>query len=321
MTVTHEGSGAGRGTPLAWDPETLWLALQPFAPKGYAGGGAPDGVAVEIVPEIDSTNSALLARARAGDLMPGVLVAERQTAGRGRLGRPWWSQAGDSLTFSIAWPLLPLRDGQVAPEAPMPDWSALSLAVGLAVAQALDPAGQVIGLKWPNDLWLRTDDRKLAGILIESLAVPAPADAPWAARLPVAAIPGSGTALPPTLRLAVIGIGINIAAEAPPGGEYRTGYVGLGGLAEPLDAPAALHRVVPAVLGALRQYAEAGFAPAARAAFAARDVLAGRVCTAGDARGQIEGRVEGVAEDGSLLMHTAAGVQRINSGEVSVRPC
>lgn len=311
MTVSTKPS-------LNWDPEGLWGALQPLAPTGFAAVGTPDGIAVELVPEIDSTNAALLARARAGDLMPSLLVAERQTAGRGRLGRPWFSQAGRSLTFSLAWPLLPLRAGAVAAEAPPPDWSALSLAVGLAVAEALDPAGAVLGLKWPNDLWLRGADRKLGGILIESLALPAPADSPWAAALPAAAIPGSGTPLPPVLRLAVIGIGLNIAAEAPEGGDYRTGYAGIQGVLDPaLDAPAALHRVAPAVVAALRHHAEHGFDAQRRAAFAARDVLAGRACTAGT----LSGTVQGVAADGSLLMHTAAGEQMINSGEVSVRPC
>jgi hypothetical protein len=67
----------------------------------------------------------------------------------------------------------------------------------------------------------------------------------------------------------------------------------------------------------LRRHAEHGFDVGRRAAFAARDVLAGRACSAG----ALSGTVQGVGVDGSLLMHTAAGVQTINSGEVSVRPC
>ena len=99
-------------------------------------------------------------RARAGQLDPILLVAERQTAGRGRLGRTWVSAASSgqepiaSLTFSLGIALEPQ------------DWSGLSLAVGLSLAQSLHPALQ---LKWPNDVWWK--DRKLAGILIETASV------------------------------------------------------------------------------------------------------------------------------------------------------
>ena len=83
-------------------------------------------------------------------------MAEQQTAGRGRQGKAWWSEAGASLTFSLGLPLAP------------GDWSGLSLAVGLALADALDPlpgAGLAspagppprLGLKWPNDLILLDD--------------------------------------------------------------------------------------------------------------------------------------------------------------------
>src|SRR5436305_15350183 len=87
---------------------------------------------------------------RAADLQPCLLVAEHQTHGHGRNGRVWQAAPGASLTFSLALPLAPK------------DWSGLSLAVGVALAQALDPpqAGAAasdaprIGVKWPNDLWL-----------------------------------------------------------------------------------------------------------------------------------------------------------------------
>ena len=135
------------------------------------------GAVAEALPEIGSTNTELLARAReAGPAFaPCLLVAERQSAGRGRLGRQWQSSVGDSLTFSLAVPLA------------RPDWSGLSLAVGVALAEALDPAGDWLHLKWPNDLW-RLDGRKLGGILIEGL--------------PLAQGP----------RVAVVGVGLNLRA-------------------------------------------------------------------------------------------------------------
>ena len=116
-------------------------------------------------------------------LAPRALVAERQTAGRGRLGRTWESTPGASLTFSLAWPF-----------AAGIDLSGLSLAVGVALAETLDPrpgAALRIGLKWPNDLWLvgsAEPGRKLGGVLIETVAR------------------GAG-------RVAVIGIGINLREQ------------------------------------------------------------------------------------------------------------
>src|SRR5262249_21685593 len=98
---------------------------------------------------------------RADDLRPTLLVAIDQTQGRGRLGRAWQSSAGASLTFSLA---LALERA---------DWSGLSLAVGVAIAGALDAGSGNIGLKWPNDLWLRQEasGRKLGGILIETVGL------------------------------------------------------------------------------------------------------------------------------------------------------
>eukprot|EP01034_Spumella_vulgaris_P035364 gene35364-43606_t len=100
-------------------------------------------------------------RARAGQTEPTLLVAEQQTAGRGRLGRVWQSDVGASLMLSLGLPLAPK------------DWSGLSLAVGVSVAESLQPTlpplqpghSPRIGLKWPNDLWL-SGDRKLGGILV-----------------------------------------------------------------------------------------------------------------------------------------------------------
>ena len=124
-----------------WPAESIWEQLSPLLP----------GFTVEVLPEIDSSNTELMRRARAGQTEPTLLVAERQSAGRGRLGRTWHSAPGDSLTFSLSLPYAPQQ------------WSGLSLAVGLSLAEALHPD---IGLKWPNDLWLQ--GRKLGGILIEA---------------------------------------------------------------------------------------------------------------------------------------------------------
>ena len=116
---------------------------------------------VEVLPRIDSTSSELMRRARDGLVEPVLLAAEEQTAGRGRMGKGWHSRAGQSLTFSLALPLAPA------------DWSGLSLAVGVSLAESLHPDVQ---LKWPNDLWLQ--QRKLGGILVETAGTGDGASAP-----------------------------------------------------------------------------------------------------------------------------------------------
>ena len=275
---------------IRWHAEALWEAVVPQLP----------GFTVEVLPEIDSTNTELMRRARAGQTEPTLLVAERQTAGRGRMGRVWESntealQALASLTFSLGLPLAPA------------DWSGLSLAVGLAVAEGLDPDGSAgVRLKWPNDLWL-ADDRKLAGILVETASLPLSTGAAGAAGADLAAA-----------RYVVIGIGINIApqrgAPAPVAG--ATPRAGLQDVLPAVDAPAALARVLVPLVATVQQFAAQGFAPL-QARFAARDVLRGRAVRLSDGT---EGQALGVDAQGAFMVRTAAGVQAVISNEISVRP-
>ncbi|RZS54424.1 biotin--[acetyl-CoA-carboxylase] ligase [Sphaerotilus mobilis] len=270
-------TGALAATALDWRAEDLWLALQANVP----------GVSIEVLPEVGSTNTALLDRIRHGDHSPALLVAERQVAGRGRHGRPWSAAAGASLTVSVGLTMTPA------------DWSGLSLAVGLALAEALHPR---IGLKWPNDLWLRDADRKLGGILIETVS--------------------SGTGADAHARPVVIGIGLNIAAQPPDadaGGAapvYGSGYAGLAELIPGMTAPEALHRIALPLWRALQAYERDGLGPLL-AAWSSRDVLAGRPVQAG----VVQGRADGIAADGSLRILSADGTfATVHSGEVSVRP-
>lgn len=153
--------------PLDWPLEALHETLAIAWPSACA----------EVVAEVDSSNTELMRRARAGHAVPTLLIAEAQSAGHGRLGRGWHAPAaGAALMFSLGVPLAPR------------DWSGLSLTVGLALAQALHPD---LRIKWPNDLWWR--ERKLSGILIETAGA------------------ADGGA-----RYTVIGIGINVV-EPPPG--------------------------------------------------------------------------------------------------------
>jgi BirA family transcriptional regulator, biotin operon repressor / biotin---[acetyl-CoA-carboxylase] ligase len=251
---------------MRWPSEAIWEAVAPLVP----------GFTVEVLPEIDSTNTELMRRARAGRGEPILLVAERQTAGRGRLGRAWESASGDSLTFSLGLALAPA------------DWSGLSLAVGVSVAESLHPA---IQLKWPNDLWV--SDRKLGGILIETASF------------------GEGQS---GARYAVVGIGLNIAPRDAAG--LSTPPAALRDLDAHADAEGTLLRIVEPLVRTLQAFESFGFAPF-QARFQARDALREREVSLSDGTA---GTAHGVTEAGSLLVHTAAGMQVVASSEVSVRP-
>ncbi len=279
--------------PLQWGGEAIWQQAMEVTRDRTDSRLA--GFSVEILPSVDSTNSELMRRARAGQTEPTLLVAEHQTAGRGRMGRVWQSDPGSSLAFSMG--LL------LSPQA----WDGLSLAVGVSVAHHLLPEthsrglSPAIQLKWPNDLWCQ--DRKLAGILIETIATPAAG--------------GLQTAPAPVLtacRYVVVGIGINIAPRAAQG--LSTLPIGLQELWPQATAPEALARIATPLLRDMLLFEAQGFAPFATR-FAASDALYGRDVSLSDGR---SGMAQGVDHQGALLVHTPQGVQRISSAEVSVRP-
>lgn len=152
-----------------------------FSPSRIAAAmrrAVPDLV-IEAVQATGSTNADLLSRV-GGMAGPVLLVADQQLAGRGRAGRTWHSQAGASLTFSLAWRF----------RVPVQALSGLSLVVGIALADALAQRGAHVQLKWPNDLLC--DGKKLGGVLIETAPDPHAIGVLWA----------------------VIGVGINLQQSA-----------------------------------------------------------------------------------------------------------
>ena len=292
------------GHGLDWGVERLHLQLSQVMPN----------LAVEVVSKIASTNTALLERARVtnrlsgdfdmdalrrlpegtafgrrdADYQPCLLVAEQQTHGRGRHGRSWQAQPGASLTFSLAIPLAPA------------DWSGFSLAVGVALAEALDPAGARdatgasptrpwIGIKWPNDLWLMPpagaagSGRKLGGLLIETVSAGA-------------------------LKLAVVGVGLNVLPMGLDEAQASSGFACLHELDSTATAPAVLARVALPLVEALQRGLPviAGVGVSGEAGAAA-------------AEGGISGVADGVAGNGALRLITADGLREMISGEVSVR--
>ncbi len=105
---------------------------------------------------VESTNDEVRQLAQSGAADGVIVIAERQTAGRGRRGAAWYSPPSESLTFSIL----------ARPSEPKSLWPRLALAAGLALAEALESCGVEAGIKWPNDVWIR--GKKAAGILVEA---------------------------------------------------------------------------------------------------------------------------------------------------------
>jgi BirA family biotin operon repressor/biotin-[acetyl-CoA-carboxylase] ligase len=291
---------------IQWHSEALWSELSSLLP----------GLSVEVVARCESSNTVLVDRARrsgglaeavpsrpgeleppisgpmplvattrlgrrAGDTQPCLLVAEQQTRGRGRWGRSWQSSAGASLTCSLALPFTP------------PDWSGLSLAMGVALAEALDPTGAKIGLKWPNDL-MRIDGaqvpRKLGGVLIESVPVG-------------------------QRRMAVIGLGLNIATQ--PVVDLNNGFACLQELEPDVDAPRTLARIAKPWIEAVLLFQREGFAPF-KPRFERLDCLKGRVITT-TLDDLPSGVAEGVDDSGALLVRVGPSLRTVGVGDVSVR--
>lgn len=268
----------GRGYRLARPVDLLDEAR-------LAGELAPLGIHVLCLPEVDSTNTRLLALATAGAPHGTLLAAEWQSHGRGRHGRHWLGVLGASLAFSLLWRF----------ERPVAQLAGLSLAVGVALTRAMRALGAAgVGLKWPNDVLLGED--KLAGILIEL----------------------TGDMLGPAA--AVIGIGVNIRA-----GEQLTGQVGMPvadletACGRRLDRNAVLAALVRELAAALLLFDREGFAPF-REAWIAWHAWQGRPVEVLGVEGRtLAGRAAGVDAQGALLLETAGGYRTVLAGDVSLR--
>jgi BirA family transcriptional regulator, biotin operon repressor / biotin---[acetyl-CoA-carboxylase] ligase len=243
--------------------------------------------ALQLLFEVDSTNTRLLASAQPPPGMADVCIAELQHAGRGRLGRRWIAPFGGGLALSLGWTC-----SDVVRTLP-----ALSLGVGVAVSRALSRAGaEGISLKWPNDIWF--NDRKLGGVLIEL----------------------RGEAGGPAH--VVIGVGVNIGMPEEARKELEASGVGVAAVADACRQPPSRNLAAGAILdellSMLLQYERFGFA-AFRDAWSALDGLNGRPAQVIVGQNSILGIARGVDADGALLLETPDRVQRFVSGEASLR--
>jgi BirA family biotin operon repressor/biotin-[acetyl-CoA-carboxylase] ligase len=244
---------------------------------------------IDVVAETGSTNADLIARAAAGEDIDGaVLIAEHQTAGRGRNGRSWSAVPGAQISMSV---------GVSTHGIPTTAWGWIPLATGLAVLDAVGPvAGVEAGLKWPNDVLARPPaEGKLAGILAEVAA-------------PAAAV--------------VIGVGLNVslrADELPDPG--ATSLSMLGG--RPIDRR---DLIVAALDGLERRIdglrAARGADAALIAEYTAHSLTIGarvRATMPGDR--EIVGDADHVDEQGRLCIDTGTETVVVSAGDiVHLRP-
>lgn len=243
---------------------------------------------VEFLAEVDSTNSEAERRLAVGQEAPFAVFARTQKAGRGRLGRKWHSAPSGNLYLSLAFrPFIP-------PDRLKP----FTLWMGLALCAHVEKSlGLKLGLKWPNDLQ-SPDGRKVAGMLTE-------------ARLDADSV-----------RELVFGVGLNLTG-APKDfpAELRATA---GSLEAALGAPLDLNREAAGVIAALfrawEQFEEGTWSRSFRKLWSHHDVLAGKSVRVGLRGDPIAGVVDGIDDEGSLILRTGGGRRAIvSSGEVTLR--
>lgn len=229
--------------------------------------------------ECGSTNDEALARARAGAPHGAIVIARRQTAGRGREGRAWASPDG-GLYLSIV----------LRPELPLADVPPLTLAIGVGACDAARAFGAPAELKWPNDLYVR--GRKLAGVLVDAQS--------------------QGGAL----ESAIAGIGVNLAMTPDPVAATGISLVEASG--RTVDRDAFVTELLAQLERWIDRYVAGGIAAIAPA-WRARMARGLRLRAAGGVAGSIEGELAGLDLDGALLVRDDAGtVHRVRSGDVEV---
>ncbi len=240
---------------------------------------------MDALPECASTNSELLRRAAAGAPSGSVVIADRQTAGRGSRGRTWQSSPGASLTFSLLWRF----------DTPLNCLAGLSLAVGVAVVRALTACGASgVTLKWPNDILF--GEAKLGGILVELQGAEA-------------------------YSLAVIGIGINLSL--PPAFERQAFHLPPTALDQVLPALPERHflfsRLLIALAQVLDRFAAGGFAQLQDEWQACHAWQDRQICLLREGQVVKAGVCRGADTDGALLVQTVTGIERCLSGDLSLR--
>jgi BirA family transcriptional regulator, biotin operon repressor / biotin---[acetyl-CoA-carboxylase] ligase len=240
---------------------------------------------LEIYDTLNSTNSYLMEHSRNDAPSGFVCFAEHQTAGKGRRGRQWVSPYGSNIHVSILWRF---QQGGIAGTA------GLSLAIGVAAIRALKQLGiNDVGLKWPNDIY--SQGKKLGGILIE---VSGEADGPCAA---------------------VVGLGLNLFLPDSQAQTITQAWTDLAKITggNPLPRNKLAGTLLNHVLAIINEFETSGI-KAYLDEWRSYDCLKGLAATLFIGQQQVEGIVEGIDENGLLLIKKSGGsIQAFASGEVS----
>ena len=239
---------------------------------------------IEVLGVVDSTNLKAMAQARQGK-KGYVCTAEKQTAGRGRRGRPWASPYGSNIYLSVVWEF----------DSGASSLEGLSLAVGVAVVDALAKAGVAdVELKWPNDVLHQ--GRKIAGVLLE---VTGDAEGPCQVVVGI----GLNVKMPESASVGIDQPWIDVASLTE--AEYtRSGLVGL-----------LLNELMPL----LALFGKDGFS-AFRERWQELHAYTGQEVVLKYGQDTITGVAESVDHCGAIVVRTPSGVQSFNGGEVSLRP-
>lgn len=245
-----------------------------------------DILPVEVVLSTGSTNADVVARLRDNQGAPFALLAEHQSAGRGRRGRVWSSPFATNVYLTLGWRF----------DVGAPRLEGLSLAVGVAVAQALAEAGLdgVVGLKWPNDIWV--GERKIGGVLIELSG-----DLEEACS-------------------AAIGIGVNgrlgLASAAEIDQPWTDFFRETG---RSMDRTGFAIDLIRRLAAMLQAFPQQGFGRW-RESWMALDAVAGRPVILATPAGSVSGIAEGVDGAGALQLRVDGQLRLFHGGEVSLRP-
>jgi BirA family biotin operon repressor/biotin-[acetyl-CoA-carboxylase] ligase len=277
---TFEAAHA-RGYRIAQRPEGLHLGLIQAHLKGRRGD-----VPIVLLDEVDSTNDEAARQLAAGRTAPFVVLARRQTHGRGRLGRAWHSEANGNLYASFAF------RPRVAPGR----MAVFTLWMGVNICELIANFTQrPPGIKWPNDILFQ--GRKAGGMLTEARV-----DADQ-------------------IRDLIFGLGLNVngRSDAWPAELANRAT----SLAEQVDAPLDQNRFTAALIGrvllAYEQFADGDHLSSFADLWQRYDLLRGNPITLLQGDRRISGTAVGIDDEGSLLIRPASGkLQRFHVGDVTI---
>jgi BirA family biotin operon repressor/biotin-[acetyl-CoA-carboxylase] ligase len=268
-------------------PDAVQLLSRAAICAAISPSRAPQLTGFELLFEVDSTNTRLLAEPPPAYGSANVMMSELQHAGRGRRGRQWLAPFGGGIALSLGWAFADAA--RVAPS--------LSLCVGVAVVRALERAGaRGVALKWPNDIWF--GDRKVGGVLLEMRAE------------------ASGPAY------VVIGVGLNVSLPAAAREQIEATGVRVAAAADACEVRPARNFIAGAMidelLSMLSTFEREGFA-AFRETWESLDALRGRSAQVLMGHNTVVGTARGVDSHGALRLESAGRMQEFVSGEVSLR--